>query len=395
MTTPSLSSDLLARYLAGDATALESVRVQQWIDADPRRTQLLQALRQLDVRSDDRTTPPSLADLWATIDARAIAPTAVTLVAPHEVDAISANGAAGQRAKPMASRLTPNTVHVGTRYQSPVAPPLLRGWVYGALTAFVVGVIGLLTLRSPSWQRATHETASAVYATSSGQLAVVTLRDGSRVTLAPRSRLVVSPDFGVRNRAMTLQGEAHFEVAPQRNLAFTVTTGAVVTRVLGTTFDIRRYHDDSVGRVIVMSGKVAIGARTGSMTLAASMAGRFTDSAVTGAMADDSTMYTDWNQGRLIFRDAPVPLILATLHEWYGYEFRLSDTTMAKLHASAIFVAGDTHEMFAVVEHMLKVSMTRQDSVVTLHPIRNAASPDRPGLLRQHSPFSKPTEVGR
>jgi len=174
-----------------------------------------------------------------------------------------------------------------------------------------------------------------------------------------------------------------------------VRTAGVLTRVLGTTFDIRRYPGDADGRVIVWSGKVATGARNASMTLTAGMAGRFTDSTVIGAAANDSTTFTDWARGRLVFKNAPVPVVLATLHEWYGYEFRLSDPAMAEQYVSAEFTAGDTHEMLNIVAHMLGVNVTLRDSVLLLQPARSALSPKHPMERRRDNFLSTPTEVGR
>jgi ferric-dicitrate binding protein FerR (iron transport regulator) len=277
----------------------------------------------------------------------------------------------------------------------PHTPTLLRGWLSGALSTIAVIALGIFVVRAvpsrPAHTVATH----ATYATSTGQLATVTLRDGSRITLAPRTTVTVSSDFGTRDRTVTLVGQAHFDVQPNPDLPFVVHTGAVITRVLGTTFDLRHYADDSVGRIVVFSGKVASGARTGSMTLTAGRAGRFTDSAVTGATANDSTIYTDWGQGRLVFRDAPVNVILTALRQWYGYEFRLTDSTLASRHYSAVFLAGDADEMFKVVSHMLGgVSMTWQDSVIILRPNHNVMAPAR-DTRRPHTPFHAPTEVGR
>ena len=270
-----------------------------------------------------------------------------------------------------------------------------RPWSVAGLIAVVLCVLG------GGWIARRHMTPSRsgvaplAYATGAGQFAVVVLSDSSRVTLAPHSRLVVPSDFGQRERVVSLVGEARFAVTPDRRMPLSVTTGAVTTRVLGTEFDIRRYARDVAGRIAVFSGKVATGARTASMTLTAGMSGQFTDTTVTTPVADDSTVFVDWDRGQLVFRDAPVELLFSTLHEWYGYEFQLADSTLAHHHISAVFVAGDTPRMFDVVRQILGVTITRHDSVLVLRPGQNVVSPRRPVRATRDTFLPSPTEVGR
>jgi len=260
----------------------------------------------------------------------------------------------------------------------------------GALTVLVVAVsIGALH----SWRSGASADTTHTYATTHGQFAVITLRDGSRVTLAPRTTLVLGAGYGAHDRVMTLSGAAHFDVVSDQRCPLEIRTGAVTTRVLGTTFDIRRYPGERTGVVTVVSGKVATGVREGSMTLAAGMSGRFTDSAVIGAVANDSMMYTDWARGRLIFNNAPVPMVLATLRQWYGYEFLLADSALATRHVSAVFATGDSREMLSIVTHVLRVSVTRQDSLLILRPL--PARGTRVDAPPRRTSFPMPTEVGR
>jgi len=357
----SLSLDVLIRYIAGDASPLECARVQQWLDVDPGRADIILALRRLGTRANDRTHVPSVDALWARVDRRNTEPRFLKPAVP--------------------------------RIPLPRAPMLWRTRSAVALATVAVLAAGIAGVRAVSNGVKRH--ASVTYATVAGQLTTVTLGDGSTVTLAPRTTLRVADDFGARDRAVELTGEAHFNVRTGQRLPFVVRTGGVTTRVLGTIFDVRRYAGDSSGEVVVYAGKVASGAGTGSMVVTAGMTGHFTDSAVTGVTAADSSVSTDWEHGRLIFRNAPASVILATLRQWYGYEFRLADPALATRCYSAVFLAGDTPEMLNIVSHMLSVSITREDSVLVLRPNQNIVTPAPAGPSRQHHLFHTPTKVGR
>lgn len=84
------------------------------------------------------------------------------------------------------------------------------------------------------------------------------LSDGSTVTLKKGSKLEVSDDFGIQNRTVFLTGEAFFDVKKDSQHPFLVHAGGIVTKVLGTSFNIRAYSNESKTLVAVRTGKVVV-----------------------------------------------------------------------------------------------------------------------------------------
>jgi transmembrane sensor len=201
--------------------------------------------------------------------------------------------------------------------------------------------------------------------------------------LAPRSRAVVEDaeedEGSVSARRVELSGEAHFEVVADAHLPFLVQTGTVTTRVLGTVFNVRRYKDIPSGVVSVQAGKVMVVGRTGSTVLTAGMSSAFTDSTILAGTRREPDIYTDWAHDRLVFHEATVADVFAVLHRWYGYEFKLSDSTLVSQHVTGMFPIGETATMLQLVKRVLGVDLTFQDSVVILHPDSNAQWQNHPG----------------
>jgi ferric-dicitrate binding protein FerR (iron transport regulator) len=211
--------------------------------------------------------------------------------------------------------------------------------------------------------------------------------------LAPQSRLAVAEGFGRSNRFIDLQGEAYVDVTTLTDAPFVVRTGTVTTRVLGTTFDIRHYSEDSAVHVTVVTGKViANGPRT-QVTLSAGMVGRLTDSTATATPGGNLSRYTDWTQGRLVFDGTPVPALLAALGRWYGYDFRLVDSTLVHERVTAEFQAGAPTETMEGLKRVLNVTMTFDGTVITLHP--RSGGNAMPVSNQGHELLSQSTEVGR
>ncbi len=87
---------------------------------------------------------------------------------------------------------------------------------------------------------------------------LVKLADGSSVILAPGSKLHYPTFFKGATRSVTLEGEAFFEVSKDPKHPFFVTSGNLITRVVGTSFTIKAYNGTKEYKVIVNTGRVIV-----------------------------------------------------------------------------------------------------------------------------------------
>jgi transmembrane sensor len=111
---------------------------------------------------------------------------------------------------------------------------------------------------SPDSGLAGPQKASPNPAQSESQIQHITLHDGSKVTLKANSTLRVAENFGKSTREVYLTGEALFDVTKNPRKPFLVYTENLVTRVLGTSFEIRDYHQEDDVSVSVRTGKVTV-----------------------------------------------------------------------------------------------------------------------------------------
>lgn len=87
----------------------------------------------------------------------------------------------------------------------------------------------------------------------------VTLSDGTKVHLNSGSSITYPNTFSTsKRRIVTLQGEAYFEVTPNKEKPFIVKTDLLNVRVLGTKFNVSAYKNDNINSVILVEGKVAV-----------------------------------------------------------------------------------------------------------------------------------------
>lgn len=85
---------------------------------------------------------------------------------------------------------------------------------------------------------------------SPGEIAVVSLPDGSEVELNSGSVIQFNRLFGFSNRDLSLNGEGFFDVVSS-DKPFEVTSNGTVTRVVGTRFNIRSWSDHPLNETLV------------------------------------------------------------------------------------------------------------------------------------------------
>lgn len=147
----------------------------------------------------------------------------------------------------------------------------------------------------------------------------VTLSDGTHVYLSADSRLEYPSRFEGKERVVTLEGEAYFDVAKDAKHPFIVKTDQVETKVFGTKFNVTNYAEKFT-RVTLIEGAVNVYNRKD---------GRYTrlapgdevvvdkDGKVTGNVVDvDGYVY--WQEGFFYFDNQPLSEIMQSMGRWYN-----------------------------------------------------------------------------
>ncbi|MGO4292188.1 FecR family protein [Chitinophaga sp. RAB17] len=130
---------------------------------------------------------------------------------------------------------------------------------YAAVLAMLITVAGLgryFIIKG----KGDHPAAMAMLnsSTTAGKLLKVRLSDSTIVYLNASSSLQYPETFTGDDRTVTLRGEAFFEVKRDDRHPFFVNTDKLRVQVLGTSFNIRSYHDDEDIAVTVATGKVGV-----------------------------------------------------------------------------------------------------------------------------------------
>jgi len=181
-----------------------------------------------------------------------------------------------------------------------------------------------------------RESGPTLVSSSSGNIATVTLGDGSAVTLRPYSTL-----YQTGKNAYMLEGEAFFDVAHNPQRTFLVETDIGQVRVLGTRFDVSTWGGETV--VFLERGVVAFThLATGAVDtlapgdeLVASVGGLNVGPAKTGA---EGAM--DWMSASLVFGARPLSRIIAEMEHHFDITVLVPDSLKTETLSGQIYLSG-------------------------------------------------------
>lgn len=154
----------------------------------------------------------------------------------------------------------------------------------------------------------------------------ITLNDGSVVTLQPQSSITFPEKFGDHDRKVYLCGEAFFKVARMEKKPFYVFAGNLVTKVLGTSFRVKSYEQDTKAEVIVLSGKVKVyeqGRREAAEVLIPNQKIIYnkTTQQLDATVADQPVvLHPNSSPSNFLFSETPLLEVLEKMEKIYGLE---------------------------------------------------------------------------
>lgn len=335
--------EALARYLTGESAPAEAAQLEARLNAQPADKALMDSLARVMGRM--AAGAPSDLDVEAAllqVKARRNAVDARTL------------------------KLEPSVGKPRFAWRLPVS-------AIAAVAVFAIGVAGFLSLRDrPAQQIA--PSASRMVATGVGIIDSLQLADGTRVILGPRSSITIAANYGAQRRDVDVSGDAYFDVVHDASKPFTIHASGATIEDLGTRFTIRTDAADGVA-VSVSQGSVSLqGVNTNGHGIVLHPGDRGSvlpnGQAVTRRGTSEDMA---WMRGRLVFREAPLTEVIASLKRWYGLELKVPDESLASRHLTATFSGEPPERVLEVIRLVLGADIERRGDTVIVRPAKGSS----------------------
>lgn len=239
-------------------------------------------------------------------------------------------------------------------------PVLVRRLVGLAAAVFMVAVLGS---GGYWWMNRPSD-----YSTSAGERRVVTLSDGSKLSLDAESEVTVR--YGKNERSLRLlKGQARFDVAHDKKRPFSVIAGRQKVIATGTAFNIDMAGPKVLvtlieGHVVVLEDYNEDGATPARPKVIELKAGQQLSAAprTPSEVAQANIQrVTAWTIGQLMFDDEPLSSVIERVNRYGGTQIIITDPKVGAMKISGVFNAGDVLGFVEIVTHYLPVRAVTED----------------------------------
>ena len=243
----------------------------------------------------------------------------------------------------------------------PAHPPAgARRWLWSAAASLAAVILGMLFM---SRYLAVHGPQSDTFATKNGEHMEITLADGSRVWLGPRSNLEVG--FTKQRRDIRLAaGEAFFSVKKDRLRPFVVRSAGGDITAVGTAFNVRAVTDRVT--VSVSEGVVSVVSASQLQTQEASPVRVASGQQLTFAARESlqSTAIVEsatpgerarWRDGVLVYRNEPLRDVVMDVARYSDKQLEFSGAAIGDLRFSGVVYEGAIDEWVSALPESFPV----------------------------------------
>lgn len=188
------------------------------------------------------------------------------------------------------------------------------------------------------------------------------LPDGTQVWLNQNSQISYKKAF--RQRNVELTGEAYFDVVRDESNPFSISSGETLTKVLGTSFNVRAYPEDEEIIVTVTSGSVELVAKedpTQKVVLKVNEEGVFakTDQQVVKAVIENENSLS-WKTKQLGFNDTPMKDVFKAMERYYGVNFEITNDRIWKCEFFGTYQNPELDSLLAAMNFAMGLEFNKE-----------------------------------
>ena len=245
-----------------------------------------------------------------------------------------------------------------------IALPQSTGWwitiqrVAAILMLPLLVYSGYLTFNNRTKTYPQEQVMMQTISSRQGMVTQFELADGTKVWLNSGSELQFPTIFNSEKREVILKGEAFFKVTKNEKQPFRVNTNELKVEVLGTSFNVVSFEDDTQSEVVLVTGKVALSSEKGQIVkeygniIPGQRAVYKKENQEVITREVDVAKYIAWRDGNLIFQDDSMEDVVKRLSRWFNVEITISDPEIKNYIYKATF----RNENLVQVLNLLKLS---------------------------------------
>ncbi len=240
---------------------------------------------------------------------------------------------------------------------------------YAAVFAFIIiGIGGIFTYRNYSQNLATQY---VEIITPYGQKAVLTLPDGTRVTLNSDSKIKFSAAYNKKNRNIELLGEAFFDVEKNDKLPFVVQAEYLYIQAIGTAFNVKAYPNEKLISTTLTEGKLLVTSEKGEISMLPNERIEYNKEhmSLDKVNLQNAENSIGWMNDKLSFDNATLEEVVADFIRIYKIDIQFASENIKQHRFSGQINNDDLKEVLHVISLSSPIRVEYTDSIIKLHEV--------------------------
>jgi ferric-dicitrate binding protein FerR (iron transport regulator) len=198
-----------------------------------------------------------------------------------------------------------------------------------------------------------------------GAIVAQTLPDGSTVTLNKNASISYPKTFTGDTREVTLDGEAFFNVTPNKSKPFIIHANEADVRVVGTSFNVK--SNTNITEVIVETGIVQVSKHTEKVTINPKEKATVKKNLAQPVKEDNTDeLYNYYRTKEFICNSTPLYKLTDVLSEAYGTQIIIANDTLKNLPLTTTFHNDSLDGILEVIEETFNVKVEKQGDHIIL-----------------------------
>jgi transmembrane sensor len=191
------------------------------------------------------------------------------------------------------------------------------------------------------------------------------LPDGSEVWLNHHSRIAYPDDFDSNTRAVTLTGEAFFEVKEDRQKPFIIETNSARIKVLGTSFNVRAYEEPNSTEVFVATGLVNFSniKNNEGINLKPGETAVTKNDTVLMLEPVESLNVLAWKEKQLIFKRSTLSTVIKNLETYFRIDMEIRNEDISRCRFTGSFSQPTLEEIIEALSVSLDLTIIKEDDI--------------------------------
>lgn len=194
------------------------------------------------------------------------------------------------------------------------------------------------------------------------------LPDGTLVSLNTNTKIKYPKTFTRNIREITIEGEAFFEVVPNKDKPFIIHAGNSQIKVLGTSFNVNAYPSAKSVEVVVETGKVQVlnkatkANETNELILTSGERGTLVYSSNSLLKStNQNPNFLAWKTRNLIFKATSLAEVIENLEKVYNVNIQMADPKLNELLLTAQFNNYPLDFILKVIETTFRIEAKQEN----------------------------------